>query len=502
MARIIVLLVLSQTALAWAQIDCRNRLTATEVLICATPELLQLDQWLGAAYRSALKATSDPRALRTDQRKWLRERDQCSRYDCLEPLYRSRIAELQRFQGEILALSERPPTRQKAAQVCAKLARHIDTNSIDEVLIPVHLTNPDQASSRPLSSVEEVGLSAMNKWPAYHDRAVVYELKFGDKRTPARLANFWGRRDCRSARMFNLDRYFASDGTDSGRDPGGVIDLETEIALSTAEDRLVALEGRYFVFTGSAQVPRPSSVWPSPGDTYMSSLEGSASIVSWVRPSGDIEPICILRTEARSLVQKKSVDRAVCEARVAGRLPLAEWHQEVLNPDDCCPRPLANPDDGDDPVAAYSTEIGADALDTPYVLVRLAYGPGDECGSVRVSATTVYRGFREVARTDLLGLVQPIYTGKATWPDIYRLGDRTFVEVGKSRDVYELMEITRGRLRKVCEFQRQFSTRVARQFDASEEHLAMTQCERRCVRRPNMPFQGSLNSGAAAVSAP
>ena len=257
-ARIIVFLVLSQTALAWAQIDCRNRLTGPEVLICATPELLQLDQWLGAAYRSALKATSDQRALRTDQRKWLRERDQCSRYDCLEPLYRSRIGELQRFQGEILALSGKPPTRREVSRVCAGLARHIDTNSIDEVLIPVHLTNPDQVTSRALSSVEEAGLSAKNKWPAYHDRAVVYELKFGDKRMPVRLANFWGRQDCRSARMFNLDRYLASDGTDSGRDPGGVTDLETGIALSTAEDRLVALDGRYFVFTGSPQIPRPS----------------------------------------------------------------------------------------------------------------------------------------------------------------------------------------------------------------------------------------------------
>src|SRR5256885_3204255 len=79
MARFIVFILLSLAGEAWAQIDCPSQLTPAETLICATPELLQLDQWLGTAYRSALTATSDQRALRAEQRMWLQKRDRCSR---------------------------------------------------------------------------------------------------------------------------------------------------------------------------------------------------------------------------------------------------------------------------------------------------------------------------------------------------------------------------------------------------------------------------------------
>jgi uncharacterized protein len=432
--------VLVQTQIAWAQIGCVGHLTPTETVICATPELMQLDRMLGAAYQAALRLAPDPKVMRSEQRNWIARRNQCDRYDCLKPQYRSRIAELQSAQVKTLGMLEKPLTRQDAMRICADLAHRVDGRSIDELGLLTRWTTPAGLGVSELTDEEEARLGNMKKWPAYHGRALVYELKLRHDAPPTRFASFWGRRDCRSARMFNLDRYLASNGSDDGRVPNSAQDAETEWALSTAEDRLILHDGRYLMFTGS------------PG--------GSESIVSWVRPDGILHPVCTLRTRTKSMALRKSGDRTVCEARGKGQLPRAEWRREEPDPSDCCPRALSNPYDGDDPIAAFSAQIGLDAKQKQHLLVRLAYGSGNECGSIRTWSTVLYEDLRQVAKTQLLELLQPVYFGKATWPEIYRLQHRHFVEVGKADGTYELMEIDRGRLRQVCEFERRTATSV------------------------------------------
>lgn len=460
MARIVLLALLLQSSVVGAQISCTGPLSPTEVVICASPKLLELDHMLGAAYRSAIGVSPDPKALRSDQRNWLRKRNRCDRYDCLKHLYDSRIAELRQLHERF---SARPTDRLDARgvmQVCTALARRVDERSLDELLA-------FQVAGRRLTSDERQSLANLGKWPAYHERAVVYELQLNPDGPPSRIANFWGGQDCRSARMINLDHYFASDGNDTGRDPDAVLGPDIEIALSTAEDRLITLDGRYFVFTGASSVPRASPVGEVfKKDMYMSDLEGSVSIVSLVRPDGVIQPVCELKTETTSMVPRKGGSDAICAARVQGKLPLAPWIEDGPRLSDCCPRPFSNPYDGEDPFAVYVARIGLDKAQVPYLLVRLAYEPGSQCGSVRTWSTTLHDGFREVPQTDLLDLLQPVYTGKATWPEIYQVAGRTFVEVGRSREHYELLEIKDGQLRQLCEFERRSTTRVGRAFDS------------------------------------
>lgn len=286
-----------------------------------------------------------------------------------------------------------------------------------------------------LTDEERIQLARMQAWPAYHDRALLYELNLGVDVSPTRFASVWGRQDCRSARMSNLDRFLTTDGLDDGRMQSQRIDAETEWALAAAEDSLILHEGRYFVFTGS------------PG--------GSQSIVSWVRPDGTIQPICMLHTATQSLSLLDSQDRSVCVQARYSRLSPVEWRKEEPDPDDCCPRALSNGYDGDNPIAAFSAHLGLDAKRGQQLLVRVAYGPGLECGSVRTTSMVLHEGLREPADTRLLDLLRE---SSDIWPEAYRLRNRYFVQVAKPDGTYHLLETNRGRVRQVCQFSRKTKT--------------------------------------------
>ena len=62
--------------------DCRRAATVVERQICRTPYLGDLDRDIAQLYARALDALSpgDADALRTDQRLWLKVRDECNDY--------------------------------------------------------------------------------------------------------------------------------------------------------------------------------------------------------------------------------------------------------------------------------------------------------------------------------------------------------------------------------------------------------------------------------------
>src|SRR4029077_9738477 len=68
--------------------------TTVENEICADPILSQADEHMAEAYSKALEATLAPRALRTDQMRWLGSRDSAGTLDDLRASYDRRIAEL------------------------------------------------------------------------------------------------------------------------------------------------------------------------------------------------------------------------------------------------------------------------------------------------------------------------------------------------------------------------------------------------------------------------
>ncbi|WP_166220057.1 lysozyme inhibitor LprI family protein [Pseudomonas atagonensis] len=76
--------------------DCASASSKTEKAICADPYLSQLDVQLAERWRSTLANVPEPKALKTDQRQWLKARNACGALTaCLRREYLMRLAELE-----------------------------------------------------------------------------------------------------------------------------------------------------------------------------------------------------------------------------------------------------------------------------------------------------------------------------------------------------------------------------------------------------------------------
>jgi uncharacterized protein len=77
-----------------ASFDCAKAATTVENEICADPALSQADERMAKAYGKVMEATLAPRALRSDQMRWLAGRESVGTLDDLRGSYDRRIAEL------------------------------------------------------------------------------------------------------------------------------------------------------------------------------------------------------------------------------------------------------------------------------------------------------------------------------------------------------------------------------------------------------------------------
>ena len=98
--------VLAAAVMAWplsaaaASFPCEKAKTAVELAICASPQVSELDEYLGryyAAARVALKHADE--CLVADQRQWLQTlRNPCKTADCLQQAYLRRLSVLHAVQ--------------------------------------------------------------------------------------------------------------------------------------------------------------------------------------------------------------------------------------------------------------------------------------------------------------------------------------------------------------------------------------------------------------------
>ena len=77
-----------------ASFNCAKARTKVEHLICGNAELSKLDDELAAKYKSALKDKTNATAIRHAQRVWIKKRNQCSSFRCIQAEYQDRIASL------------------------------------------------------------------------------------------------------------------------------------------------------------------------------------------------------------------------------------------------------------------------------------------------------------------------------------------------------------------------------------------------------------------------
>lgn len=77
-----------------ASFDCTKATSKIEKLICSGPETATADKQLAAIYRAAAAKSSDPAALKQQQRDWLKERNACDDAACLVRVTDARIQAL------------------------------------------------------------------------------------------------------------------------------------------------------------------------------------------------------------------------------------------------------------------------------------------------------------------------------------------------------------------------------------------------------------------------
>lgn len=89
-----------------ASFDCAKAVTPVEKAICASPEVSDLDEYLGRYYHAArAEVGSAGSCLAGNQRDWLRgTRNKCADAACLKSVYLARLAELDALQPGASAL--------------------------------------------------------------------------------------------------------------------------------------------------------------------------------------------------------------------------------------------------------------------------------------------------------------------------------------------------------------------------------------------------------------
>jgi len=84
--------------------DCHTNTSLTEQVICANPDLGDLDTEMANLYFQLSNDTTGRyyRRLKQDQRQWLAERDSCgANVRCLTATYQARIQELREARGPL-----------------------------------------------------------------------------------------------------------------------------------------------------------------------------------------------------------------------------------------------------------------------------------------------------------------------------------------------------------------------------------------------------------------
>lgn len=81
-----------------ASFNCYGRLTLTEAVICANPQISSLDSQMAQAYRISFRAYGN--FVKNTQVAWLRSRNACGgNVGCLRAAYNERIGTLHNLDG-------------------------------------------------------------------------------------------------------------------------------------------------------------------------------------------------------------------------------------------------------------------------------------------------------------------------------------------------------------------------------------------------------------------
>jgi uncharacterized protein len=434
-------------SLSWSQtgvadIDCTKAKVQAERIVCSSSSLRKLDRQLNRMYRAAIKAAASPTDLKRRQRMWLKgERDRCEDHYCLEKAYAERIAyvDLLLPAGEHEPFPESPVgeardlTEQQAKQACADVAQALDRRSILRFAVEgveYSWYDPD-AFAPPLSEAEQQLLSASGS--SYGNVVKVYGVTLQPGARLTRFARIQLQGTCIGWQILNLDRLLSTDFKEGGEELEDQED-EARWAYWGGGDDLIFLRGRYFRLSSG----------------------GPVGMVSWIRPNGNIRPICMLKSEPAPPSVIAANDKALCAAIVEGRLAPLSW-----KPADSGQRAALLEQLGSNVDTMETMQVDLDGEKQPDTIARLTYASAHGCGThhewlahLPPDSESVEPGPLDEKLREISGVPLQVYRRKAEY---YIEGN-----AGKNPGVFRV----RGRaIEQVCRYQNNTRTTVERMID-------------------------------------
>ncbi len=318
--------------------DCDKAVTVPERLICSDRGLSILDSAVSKAYQRHLAETQDPRALRTEQRNWIRDvRDQCDDVSCLIEAYSQRLA---RFN------TKRVMTKDRAEAICQTVVKRLNDGSIINDLIQL----------RPANMAERDAWQRANPelFTQYLQGAL--DIDYDGDGNAEKLGLIGGGGTCRDCDIIDLGAPV------SHRGPPGQ-DEEDEERLRWADwsgcDHFLMIEGEPIVINGNF----------GQGPT-------EATLVSWFAEDGAKEPLCRLgkntSVDARLIFEK---DKRLCRSILNNQVEAMPWPVSVS----LAQKELEKYGIRSDSAAATRVDIDGD--DDEETIALATYSSGAGCGS-------------------------------------------------------------------------------------------------------------------------
>lgn len=408
-----------------------------ETLICADWTLRSLDDRLGEVYEAAVFFSKQREKLRADQRRWLKKtRASCRDAHCLEKVYRRRILYLDDLIRATLVPSGRAVDSSNVEAVCKDVLRLADRKKLAShhiPQVPLHIIEeerPDllRVQGKPLSEV----IAAVNEKANARLWESVTLLRLSSGRTPVVFGSNSEGGSCSSTRLENISLAAAEYMNDD-------FELRTWADIHTedddlgqsgwgAGDYLVFVNGRHLVITAANGDPN------------------RVNLVSWIKPEGEVVPLCSALIEKRTKVIARAVEPKVCQRLLSGTAEALNWEPaEIRMPRDDWYKRFGGYAD-----SVKVTALNAEGGEPRQDVARFTYDSGAGCGSHNEWLRTINPERSDTVRGALDESLVKI--GIKSEVNLWRVDKRLFLEVSDGFREGAAYRLTRGGVTKTCRF--------------------------------------------------
>lgn len=288
--------------------DCnkvKNK-NSIEWWICTDDKLAQLDIKMTNFYNTY--KLFENKTIKSEQKQWLKKRNTCKYYDCIEKSYRDRLNDLTNQYIRTININDANMTNQEARDVIQKLVSLAENKKLSLYEIPGNRThNLNEKDKKVYTDLPEKVRKDFHIF--YYDPYTWWKLKISNQEPSKTFISFPASGTCSGHHIFNAQ--FLGD-EDKGIDYINYEDIRW--ARWGKNDYPVLIDGRFFLIT------------------YYR-LKNNISMISWIKPNGKIRRLCLT---ARPISKRKiavSKNQKLCKGVANSSLQPITFHSYKLPTD-------------------------------------------------------------------------------------------------------------------------------------------------------------------------